>query len=149
GAASRGASGLRRSGQSFLPGGHTRCTRSERLVWSPRKGDREEGPVFQLGTAWPPMCQGVRAGNREEGRKRGTGGGTWGLWFLPRGQTRRHHQPTNSAEDPSFHSIVLDGRRAMLGLGHEAGEAVDANGSACHRYTPSYWRDRRRNRRTY
>src|SRR5262249_23755255 len=37
----------------------------------------------------------------------------------------------------------------MLGLGQEAAEAVDGIGSACHRYTPSFWGDRRRNRGTY
>ena len=48
------------------------------------------------------MSDGGRTGNREEGRKRGSGGGTWGLWSLPRGQSRGLHQPTNSAEDPEI-----------------------------------------------
>ena len=45
--------------------------------------------------------------------------------------------------------MILDGQGAVLGLGQEAAEAVDGIGSACHRYTPSFRGDRRRNRETY
>src|SRR5262249_37298244 len=75
----------------FWTGGRTRCT------WAANRK-----PIRRSGRQ-----------NREEGRKRGSGGGTWGRWVLPRGSPRRQNLPTNSAEDPKFMNVTRRARGAF------------------------------------
>jgi hypothetical protein len=48
-----------------------------------------------------------------------------------------------------YQEAIVSVSGAVVGSGQEGGEVGDGIGNACHRYTPSFSGDRRRNRDTY